>query len=824
MAQSVPGWEGERALTGGVTEYDASYDQLSGRVYLAVVRKLPDENGFEKRSVNIFFPDGKMKKIADLQWEKRETSFPVHPGIAVSGGSVLLVYQTPGEKNRTIIHYHFSGSGRDSEGILEDKRGRNMMLPSVYASGDKTFNIVYNQAFSDNRYTLVSRSFSKGKPADDADSVDRQGNIGRGIFFPRFYTSGDNISLIYQSRREKNLRDELFLAVSKNGGRSYQTPVQLTDNNFNDFAPDLVFGNGNLYYVYQANPRKNWEIFLGSGTEAGKPEKISDSEANAYNPVIGYADRVGRVIAWQDYRDGQSRIYARFFDRSEIKRVYEEFAVSSKLASASKPRMFSIGGRVILYYIQGSTLYSRFLDNQASKLVLFSPTHPEGKASKKNEAVFRWEKPDDVSGIDSYAYFIDGKANSTPPIYNLSGERTEMKIGNIAGGKYFFHLRYRDLAGNESPIAHYSFLVDNLPPLAPEILSSTHQENIPGKGDLITFTFSSTDDSGIAGYRYELSQSPEVPLTTETKDERVQFHDLPPGRYYFRVQALDIAGNFSETSGFELVVRGMGNEGLSLFNSLRNEMNPGEKIRFQVLPKTRTPVFARYSLGKGPAKDLSDIENHTFTQENDLYIMEVETPEEPGVWVLSYEVHADDGYTLPVRHYYFKIPEKEKEEVKEEIVRPVNTVERNAAVYQLLNSATLIEITQEKGIYSLNFRYTGKEKPTGYAWSLSTSPENPGKTVNSLGGPEYLYLLPAGEYFINVRPVFGSRTGLLSREKLISAYDYKGHYVTLKRYAWGSQLRNATFLIVAGALFIVAVGTFIGNRRKLRFVLSRYRS
>jgi len=819
LGQQVPGWEMAVPLAGTVREYSAAEDPYRNYRHSIVTAGPGESDAKTDRRILRFSFGEDFSEIATIEIPKKgDAGFPVYPGVASSAGNHLIVYQLPGQKFNQLKFIYIPEKGNKTDGEIPTEQGKNAILPSVYASEPGSFLVFYHQSMGDNRYALTVRSFEGGKFTGRPVLVQKESSIERGVFFPDVSVSGKKVTVVYQGRMEKNLRDEIFLSISDNGGASFQNPVQLTQNAWNDIAPSLSAGTGEKWIAYQSNEGKIWGIEIFD-TATRKRERISETQTNSYNPVMAVAANTGRIVVWQDYAKGVSKIVARFLDKKATKKVFNTFAVSRE--GGLKPRLLGTGKNIYLYYIQAGTLYRRKLDNTTEPLLIASKTHPEGKVSRLNSAVFEWNLPKDLSGIDGFAYLIDERRDTVPPMFNLPADKTSIQIGNISGGRYYFHLLYRDSAGNESPVSHYSFIVDNAAPTPPSIASQTHQENIPGTGDLVSFRLDSTDDSGVSSYLYSLSQNPDVKATEEISENVIQLRDIAPGRYFFKAQAKDTAGNLSEPSVFELLIGGVRNEEISLHSSLRNEMLPGEDIRFQAWPKTRTPKHARITLASEPLKNLDKADVVPFVKEKELYAFVFKAPEQEGMWVASVEVETTDGYKLPVRHYYFRVRSKKQE--TEIARRPAVSGKRERPVYQLVTDNTIIEISEDGGIYSLSFQQSGTERATGYAWSLTEVPEDPGREMNSLGGPEYLYLLPEGEYFINVRPIFRNRIGNVVREKLNSIYDRQGHIVVLEKYFWGSGYKNAGMAAMfAGGLILLGI-SLVRNRKRVLFYLSRFR-
>jgi len=99
--------------------------------------------------------------------------------------------------------------------------------------------------------------------------------------------------------------------------------------------------------------------------------------------------------------------------------------------------------------------------------------------------------------------------------------------------------------------------IDIAPPAKPEVTCNTHQLGSRYYADRSpSFSFSSSDDSGVAGYSYEIDKvetthpDNEIDQTASNK----QFSNLSDGIWYFHLKAIDTKGNASETTHQKIMI------------------------------------------------------------------------------------------------------------------------------------------------------------------------------------------------------------------------------------------------------------------------------
>lgn len=185
--------------------------------------------------------------------------------------------------------------------------------------------------------------------------------------------------------------------------------------------------------------------------------------------------------------------------------------------------------------------------------VISSSTHPDENIwYSKNNPLFSWTTPQDVSGIAGYSYILDQIAETIPDtVIDTIGNSASYT--DVLDGIWYFHVRAQDSAGNWGNPGHYQVRIDITPPPLPTLLSPA--DNSATKYPKPTFDWSDvTDDgSGLANYEIEVDNnsnyiSPEY-SATPTVSTAKPGTDLLDDTYYWHVRAKDNAGNYSAWTG-----------------------------------------------------------------------------------------------------------------------------------------------------------------------------------------------------------------------------------------------------------------------------------
>ncbi len=176
------------------------------------------------------------------------------------------------------------------------------------------------------------------------------------------------------------------------------------------------------------------------------------------------------------------------------------------------------------------------IDPSRSLLLLESGTHPSSDLWYANAQIdLHWIDLPGESPIETYRYAFD-QAPSTIPEKVLGAEVKAMTERVQEDGVYYAHVQGVQADGLLTDVVHYRFQVDTTAPNPIELAAADTQIL---EGESAWLTFATTDEmSGVAQYQIALNSSEFQPQVSP-----LEMEDLPEGTYFFRVAAVDRAGN-----------------------------------------------------------------------------------------------------------------------------------------------------------------------------------------------------------------------------------------------------------------------------------------
>lgn len=169
-------------------------------------------------------------------------------------------------------------------------------------------------------------------------------------------------------------------------------------------------------------------------------------------------------------------------------------------------------------------------------LAVDSSSHPNQETWYSNRSLeLSWTELEGESPIETYYYSFGLESDTEPGVY-LDGETTDLSLEATKDGIYYFRLKGVQKDGRETSVTERVMRVDAT---NPNPIDLTVQDDKILVGESAWFLFATTDEmSGVVEYQVSINNS-----EFQTQVSPLEMEDLLSGTYFFRVAALDRAGN-----------------------------------------------------------------------------------------------------------------------------------------------------------------------------------------------------------------------------------------------------------------------------------------
>jgi hypothetical protein len=163
-----------------------------------------------------------------------------------------------------------------------------------------------------------------------------------------------------------------------------------------------------------------------------------------------------------------------------------------------------------------------------------SDTHRENEWSNNNDVEFKWELPDEVTGV-SISFDNNPTSDPGPKSDGLFSEKT---FTDVEDGVWYLHLKFED-SKRWGTIEHYRIMIDTV---APDPFEAFIREIRIGEWPILEFN--TTDkDSGMDRYELFVGSLEEQEHVLEPEIKELKLVNLEVGDHAAIVRAVDKAGN-----------------------------------------------------------------------------------------------------------------------------------------------------------------------------------------------------------------------------------------------------------------------------------------
>ena len=187
-------------------------------------------------------------------------------------------------------------------------------------------------------------------------------------------------------------------------------------------------------------------------------------------------------------------------------------------------------------------------------IALESTSHPQWGWSSDTTVDLQWSGASDgSSGVDGFSLAWTESSTTTPDTV-LETHGSSTTSGSLADGRWYFHARTADVAGNWAVDAEHlgPFGIDTTPPTSPDtVWSDSHTVDQWSNDDTVTARWSGADDGaggGVDGYGVSWTHSDSsIPAAVmDTHTGSITSNSLADDDdWYFHVRAVDDAGNWA---------------------------------------------------------------------------------------------------------------------------------------------------------------------------------------------------------------------------------------------------------------------------------------
>ena len=178
--------------------------------------------------------------------------------------------------------------------------------PQIASSGEGTY-IVNTERSRGSGHITVEKIINNDTLHSPSFSI---GNASANSTSPEVAASGNNVYVVWSDTNGVKGKDrDIFFSSSDDNATTFDNPINLSNNIGNSMNPEVAASGNNVYVVWSDTNGAKGEgedIFFRSsrdnGRSFGEPINLSDNKRNSTNPEVA-ASGNNVYVAWADTRD-----------------------------------------------------------------------------------------------------------------------------------------------------------------------------------------------------------------------------------------------------------------------------------------------------------------------------------------------------------------------------------------------------------------------------------------------------------------------------------------------------------------------------------------
>lgn len=273
--------------------------------------------------------------------------------IAQYEGSVGAVWQSFSENRSSIAFAISNNNGANFSGPIQiSGNAKDSAFPQIAMSGSNVYVSWLERTAGDVTNVFFAKSDDGGKSFSTPVAItNHTGNSG----IPKMTADKDNIYLMWEDNRKNNY--DIFLVASNDSGKTFGAPVNISQNPGNSGAPQMIINGDSIYAVWMDDSSGNFDILFSKSSDGGRtfssPVNVSETKLDSGYPQL-YGDGNSVYVAWTETINDKN--YDIFFAKSTDSgnTFGQPLNISNSPGESGWPQL-AVDGNVYVSWVDNST-------------------------------------------------------------------------------------------------------------------------------------------------------------------------------------------------------------------------------------------------------------------------------------------------------------------------------------------------------------------------------------------------------------------------------------------------------------------------------------
>jgi hypothetical protein len=192
-----------------------------------------------------------------------------NPEVAASGNNVYVVWAESSSKKDTsdgvnlLLKTSTDNGTHFTKKTIKKDIDKKTHLPQIAASGDNVYVVLADkdpkEGQPDNFRVILKTSTDNGTHFTNRKSIDK--DIDKKTHLPQIAASGDNVYVVWaDSNGTKGEHGNISFSSSRDKGKSFDEPVNLSNNSGNSTNPEVAVSGNNTYVMWSDSSSEKKDI------------------------------------------------------------------------------------------------------------------------------------------------------------------------------------------------------------------------------------------------------------------------------------------------------------------------------------------------------------------------------------------------------------------------------------------------------------------------------------------------------------------------------------------------------------------------------------
>jgi len=252
------------------------------------------------------------KKFNTIKKISNNIGFTEHPKIFSEGNNVYLVWKEGLLQTEDIFFARSNDTGKTFSTPINLSNDTAVSRDPKVLSAENNVYVVWRDYTHNNTDLIYNIFFKASNDGGETFSSPISLHYNKwGIFSPQLATADNNVYVLWHENIGNSLSSILFTR-SNDTGKTFSTPIILSNGIGNSSSPQITSKGDNVYVVWDGYTNNNRDIFFTVSNDTGKtfstPITLSNNTIVSYSPQIMIEEK-NVYIVWESQIDKMYKIF-----------------------------------------------------------------------------------------------------------------------------------------------------------------------------------------------------------------------------------------------------------------------------------------------------------------------------------------------------------------------------------------------------------------------------------------------------------------------------------------------------------------------------------